>query len=155
MDQDLHPRTALVTGSTSGIGKATALALALAREGFHVIVRGRDAQRGAATVEEITKAGGHARFVAADLSDAADVERLASEAGEVDVLVNNGGFGSVPPTSSTPLPTTGCSRATSVPPTSWSPRSVRGWRRRVGAASSASTAWPAASVSPTARPRPR
>jgi NAD(P)-dependent dehydrogenase (short-subunit alcohol dehydrogenase family) len=98
MDQDLHPRTALVTGSTSGIGKATALALALAREGFHVIVHGRDAQRGAATVEEITKAGGHARFVAADLSDAADVERLASEAGEVDVLVNNGGFSWFGPT---------------------------------------------------------
>jgi NAD(P)-dependent dehydrogenase (short-subunit alcohol dehydrogenase family) len=90
MDQDLHPRTALVTGSTSGIGRATALALA--REGFTVIVHGRDAQRGAATVEEITAAGGHARFVAADLSDAADVERFANGVGEVDVLVNNGGF---------------------------------------------------------------
>jgi NAD(P)-dependent dehydrogenase (short-subunit alcohol dehydrogenase family) len=90
MDQDLRPRTALVTGSTSGIGKATALALA--REGFDLVVHGRDAQRGAATVEAITAAGGHARFVAGDLSDAADVERLASEAGEVDVLVNNGGF---------------------------------------------------------------
>ena len=96
MDQDRHPRTALVTGSTSGIGKATALALA--RDGFDVVVHGRDAQRGVATVEEITAAGGHARFVVADLSDAADVERLADEAGEIDVLVNNGGFSWFGPT---------------------------------------------------------
>jgi NAD(P)-dependent dehydrogenase (short-subunit alcohol dehydrogenase family) len=96
MDQDLHPRTALVTGSTSGIGKATALALA--REGFTVIVHGRDAQRGASTVEEITAAGGHARFVAADLSDPTDVERLANDAGDLDVLVNNGGFSWFGPT---------------------------------------------------------
>jgi NAD(P)-dependent dehydrogenase (short-subunit alcohol dehydrogenase family) len=96
MDQHLQPRTALVTGSTSGIGKATALALA--RDGFDIVVHGRDAQRGAATVEEITAAGGHARFVAANLSDAADVERLAEEAGEVDVLVNNGGFSWFGPT---------------------------------------------------------
>jgi NAD(P)-dependent dehydrogenase (short-subunit alcohol dehydrogenase family) len=95
-DQDLHARTALVTGSTSGIGKATALALA--RDGFDVIVHGRDALRGVDTVEEVTAAGGHARFVAADLSDAADVERLASEVGEVDVLVNNGGFSWFGPT---------------------------------------------------------
>ena len=96
MDQELHTRIALVTGSTSGIGKATAIALA--REGFDVVVHGRDPLRGAATVEEITAAGGHARFVGADLSDAADVERLANEAGEVDVLVNNGGFSWFGPT---------------------------------------------------------
>jgi NAD(P)-dependent dehydrogenase (short-subunit alcohol dehydrogenase family) len=86
----------VVTGSTSGIGKSTALALA--RDGFDVVIHGRDPERGAATVEEITAAGGRARFVAADLSDAADVERLASEAGEVDVLVNNGGFSWFGPT---------------------------------------------------------
>jgi NAD(P)-dependent dehydrogenase (short-subunit alcohol dehydrogenase family) len=96
MDQDLHNRTAVVTGSTSGIGKSTALALA--RDGFDVVIHGRDPERGAATVEEITAAGGRARFIAADLSDAADVERLASEAGEVDVLVNNGGFSWFGPT---------------------------------------------------------
>jgi NAD(P)-dependent dehydrogenase (short-subunit alcohol dehydrogenase family) len=103
MDKDALPRTALVTGSTSGIGRATALALA--REGFDVIVHGRDPQRGAATVDEITAAGGRARFIAADLSDAADVERLASAAGEVDVLVNNGGFSWFGPTDQLDTPT--------------------------------------------------
>jgi NAD(P)-dependent dehydrogenase (short-subunit alcohol dehydrogenase family) len=96
MDPDLQRRTALVTGSTSGIGKATALALA--RDGFDVVVHGRDERRGAATVQEINAAGGRARFVAGDLSDTADVERLADETGEIDVLVNNGGFSWFGPT---------------------------------------------------------
>jgi NAD(P)-dependent dehydrogenase (short-subunit alcohol dehydrogenase family) len=96
MDQDRLPRTALITGSTSGIGKATALALA--RDGLSVVIHGRDEARGAATVKEITEAGGRARFIAADLADAVDVERLAEQAGEVDVLVNNGGFSWFGPT---------------------------------------------------------
>jgi NAD(P)-dependent dehydrogenase (short-subunit alcohol dehydrogenase family) len=87
---------ALVTGATSGIGRATALQLA--REGLSVIVHGRDAARGAATVKEIESAGGEARFVAADLGDAAAVTALAKEAGEVEVLVNNGGFSWFGPT---------------------------------------------------------
>lgn len=82
--------TALVTGATSGIGRATATTLAA--DGFAVVVSGRDAARGAAVVEEIERAGGHARFVAADISDPADVARLAAEAGDVDVLVNNAGI---------------------------------------------------------------
>jgi NAD(P)-dependent dehydrogenase (short-subunit alcohol dehydrogenase family) len=90
------PRTALVTGATSGIGRATALALAA--DGFEVVVHGRDAGRGASTVQAIKDAGGSARFVAADMSDAADVVRLAKEAGEVDVLVNNAGFSWFGPT---------------------------------------------------------
>jgi NAD(P)-dependent dehydrogenase (short-subunit alcohol dehydrogenase family) len=96
MDQGMGPRTALVTGSTSGIGRA--IALALARDGFNVVIHGRDEQRGASAVQEITEAGGRARFVAADLSDVADVQRLGDEAGEVDVLVNNGGFSWFGPT---------------------------------------------------------
>ncbi|MDT7561271.1 MAG: hypothetical protein QOI68_5741 [Pseudonocardiales bacterium] len=89
-DLGIHPRVALVTGATSGIGKAAALALA--GEGFLVLVHGRDATRGAATVREIEAAGGRARFLGADVSDPEDVARLASAAGEVDVLVNNAGF---------------------------------------------------------------
>jgi len=63
----------------------------LARDGFDVIVHGRNPERGAETVRAIEDAGGRAWFVAADLTDADDVVRLAKEAGDVDVLVNNGG----------------------------------------------------------------
>lgn len=87
---------ALVTGATSGIGRA--VAVRLGADGMTVIVHGRDADRGAATVEEIETEGGKARFIAADLGDADDVSRLAAEAGEVDVLVNNGGFSWFGPT---------------------------------------------------------
>jgi NAD(P)-dependent dehydrogenase (short-subunit alcohol dehydrogenase family) len=81
---------ALVTGATSGIGRA--VALNLARDGFSVIVHGRDAGRGAATVAEIEANGGQARFVSADLADAEAVQALAEQAGEVEVVINNGGI---------------------------------------------------------------
>jgi NAD(P)-dependent dehydrogenase (short-subunit alcohol dehydrogenase family) len=90
------PAVALVTGATSGIGRAAAIRLA--EDGYKVIVHGRDPQRGVETVNAIAKAGGAARFIAADLSDAQDVARLAAEAGKVDVLVNNGGFAWFGPT---------------------------------------------------------
>src|SRR6266849_4736055 len=89
-DRSLQNQRALVTGATSGIGRA--IALQLARDGAEVIVHGRDAERGAATVQEIVAAGGRARFVAADLSKPAEVRRLAKEAGDVDVLINNAGL---------------------------------------------------------------
>jgi NAD(P)-dependent dehydrogenase (short-subunit alcohol dehydrogenase family) len=92
----LDGQTALVTGATSGIGRA--IALQLARDGAEVLVHGRDADRGAKTVDEITAAGGKARFVAADLGDAADVHRLASEVGDVDILINNAGISLFGPT---------------------------------------------------------
>jgi NAD(P)-dependent dehydrogenase (short-subunit alcohol dehydrogenase family) len=95
-DQSLRGRTALVTGATSGIGRAAATQLA--REGAEVIVHGRDSQRGEEVVAEIVHALGHARFVAADLSDPTEVRRLADEAGDVDVLVNNAGFSWFGPT---------------------------------------------------------
>jgi NAD(P)-dependent dehydrogenase (short-subunit alcohol dehydrogenase family) len=93
---NLEGQRALVTGATSGIGRA--VALQLARDGAEVLVHGRDAARGAKTVLEITDAGGRASFVAADLTDAADVERLASEVGEIDILVNNAGISLFAPT---------------------------------------------------------
>jgi NAD(P)-dependent dehydrogenase (short-subunit alcohol dehydrogenase family) len=85
-----HAGRALVTGATSGIGRAAALRLA--RDGFEVIVHGRDEARGAETVRAIEAEGGRASFVAASLEDLGDVRRLAEQAGDVDVLVNNGGF---------------------------------------------------------------
>jgi NAD(P)-dependent dehydrogenase (short-subunit alcohol dehydrogenase family) len=90
------PKVALVTGATSGIGRA--VAMKLASDGLEVIVHGRDAERGAATVRAIEEKGGQARFLAADLGNADDVTRLANEAGDVDILVNNGGFSWFGPT---------------------------------------------------------
>ena len=78
--------TALVTGSTTGIGRAAALRLA--RDGWEVIVHGRNAGRGAEVVAAIEAEGGRARFVAADLTDIGEVRRLAEEAGEVDRIIN-------------------------------------------------------------------
>ena len=94
--KNTHGRTALVTGATSGIGQAAALALA--DQGYQVIVHGRDAVRGAETVKAIEDRGGQARFVGCDLSESADVAGLVVEAGEVDVLVNNAGFSWFGPT---------------------------------------------------------
>ncbi|WP_395310364.1 glucose 1-dehydrogenase [Mycobacterium sp. AMU20-3851] len=98
-------RTALVTGSTGGLG--VAVAHALAAEGAHVIVTGRSAERGDAVVADIRARGGSARFVAADLAAGESAVRvLAASAGEVDILVNNAGIWS------TPEPTEDISEAT-------------------------------------------
>lgn len=94
--QSLCGQVALVTGATAGLGRATALELA--RRGASVVVHGRDPDRGRQTVQEITAAGGTARFIGADLSSAEEATRLAQEAGDVDVLVNNAGFSNWAPT---------------------------------------------------------
>ena len=94
--RDLEALNALVTGATSGIGKA--VAEELARHGADVIVHGRDAARGKAVVDSITSDGGQARFVAADLSDPAELDSLVEQVGSVDVLVNNAGFSWFGPT---------------------------------------------------------
>ncbi|MGA9677502.1 MAG: SDR family oxidoreductase [Mycobacterium sp.] len=90
MATSLAGLTALVTGATSGIGRE--VALQLAEHGANVVVHGRSAERGAKTVPDIQNAGGKARFVAADLNSADDVRRLATEAGPVDILINNAGI---------------------------------------------------------------
>jgi NAD(P)-dependent dehydrogenase (short-subunit alcohol dehydrogenase family) len=83
-------RTVLVTGSTSGIGRAAAEQFGAA--GADVIVTGRDQTRGREVVDAIESAGGQARFIAADLSAPDGARNLALAAGDVDVLVNNAGI---------------------------------------------------------------
>ncbi|MFD4539132.1 SDR family NAD(P)-dependent oxidoreductase [Streptomyces bauhiniae] len=92
---DLTGKTALITGSTTGIGRATAVLLAA--RGVSVVVTGRDTPRGADVVKQIEADGGTARYVAADLTKEEDLTRLASEAGEVDILVNNAATASFGP----------------------------------------------------------
>jgi NAD(P)-dependent dehydrogenase (short-subunit alcohol dehydrogenase family) len=87
-------RVALVTGSTDGLGRE--VARRLAAQGLHVIVHGRNVERGAAVVAEIAAAGkGSARFYRADFASLADVRRLAADIRRdytrLDVLVNNAG----------------------------------------------------------------
>jgi NAD(P)-dependent dehydrogenase (short-subunit alcohol dehydrogenase family) len=86
-------KVALVTGGTSGIGRATAVAFA--REGAKVVLSGRREKEGLAVVEEIAKAGGVAHFVAADVAKEADVKRLVEETvakfGRLDAAFNNAG----------------------------------------------------------------
>src|ERR1700727_1116314 len=91
----LQGKTALVTGATSNIGRA--IAIAFGGEGAHVVVGGRDRQRGSAVVEEALSAGGRADFVAASLDGTAQASSaLAAEAtrllGRIDVLVNSAGI---------------------------------------------------------------
>ena len=89
----LSGRSALVTGSTSGIGAATARTLAA--QGARVLVTGRDAPRGRAVVDGITGDGGTALFLPSDLAAAPDVLRdFAADAaaaldGRLDLLVHN------------------------------------------------------------------
>ena len=92
----MHGRTALITGGTGGIGRATAMGLG--RLGANVAITGRDAVRAEDTAREIREATGATVFVfLADLSSQAEVRRLAAEALDrlpsIDVLVNNvGGY---------------------------------------------------------------
>jgi NAD(P)-dependent dehydrogenase (short-subunit alcohol dehydrogenase family) len=90
----LQGKVAVITGSTSGIGRAGAIAFA--REGASVVVSGRNKERGGEVVALIEKAGGRAHFVAADVLKSADIERLVKETvavyGRLDIYWHNAGI---------------------------------------------------------------
>ena len=104
---DLKGRTALITGATSGIGKATALALA--RRGARVLVSGRDTARGQSVVAAIRAEDGVADFLQAELDDADSTRELARRAlniaNHIDILVNAAGIFPFGSTTETPLDT--------------------------------------------------
>ncbi|MFP8890534.1 SDR family NAD(P)-dependent oxidoreductase [Natrialbaceae archaeon A-CW2] len=99
MGQSLAGQTAIVTGSSSGIGKA--IAKRFAAEGANVVVNSRSQERAQTTVDEIEAEGGTAIAVEADISSIDDIEHLVDEAvaafDAIDVLVNNAGIESVVP----------------------------------------------------------
>ena len=89
----LEGKVALITGGTSGIGKAAAVRFAI--EGAAVAITGRDAERGKEVVKLITDHFGKGLFIAADVRNAKDCERAANQTlerfGRIDVLFNNAG----------------------------------------------------------------
>jgi short-subunit dehydrogenase len=95
MRRDLKGQVAAITGASSGIGRATALALA--REGVRVVIGARRADRLEQAVETIRRTGGQARALQTDVTKPDDVSRLVGEAvtafGRLDILVNNAGLG--------------------------------------------------------------
>src|SRR6202166_4436764 len=95
---------ALITGGTSGIGRAAAKKLALL--GIHVLVVGRSVERGEKAVAEIRALGGKADFISSDLRDASSAREVAKRAielgnGHVDILINNAGIFPFGPTNKT------------------------------------------------------
>ena len=91
--REFDGKVALVTGGSSGIGKATALAFA--RAGANVVIASRRVTEGEQTVHEICERGGAALFVKTDVSKAFEVERLMNQTikfyGRLDYACNNAG----------------------------------------------------------------
>lgn len=88
-------KTALITGSTDGLGRQ--VAVRLGGSGFRVLVHGRDRERGKSVVDEVRAAGGDAEFMDADFASLVNVrdlaERVMSEAPSLELLINNAGIG--------------------------------------------------------------
>ncbi len=102
---DLQGKSVIVTAAGSGIGKASAIEFA--RNGCRVIANDINPKSASRTVADIEADGGSARAIAADVTDAADVQRLVREAqdafGRIDVMYNNAG-GAIPlPFADTPI----------------------------------------------------
>lgn len=93
-DLKIKDKVAVITGAASGIGKATAILFA--KEGANVVVVDIDKEKGEETVQNINENGGNAFLVEADVSKAADAEKIADEAvkkyGKIDILFNNAGI---------------------------------------------------------------
>ncbi|MFK0334670.1 SDR family NAD(P)-dependent oxidoreductase [Rhizobium sp. NPDC090275] len=91
-------RVAVITGATDGMGRVVAPQLAEA--GYHVVVHGRSAERGAEVVDTIKKAGGSAEFMGANLASLADIRRFATELKsrfpKIHLFINNAGIGTGP-----------------------------------------------------------
>ena len=86
----LRGRTALITGASAGIGRATALMLA--REGAEIVATGRREAELSSLVDEVKSCGGKARAIAGDLDDGAFIRSLAERSDDADILVNNAGW---------------------------------------------------------------
>jgi len=98
MSKTFENKVVLITGGTSGIGRATAIAFA--KEGATVVVSGRRKAEGAETITYVEKAGGKGLFVQCDVSDEAQVKSLVEttvkEFGRLDIAVNNAGIEGTP-----------------------------------------------------------
>jgi len=94
MEGKLSNRVAIITGATSGIGKATALLFA--QEGAHVVLTGRRSERGNEALNAISAEKGAGRFIQADHTKADDCRRVVdqtlAEFGRIDILFNNAGI---------------------------------------------------------------